>query len=407
MHIRRWLAALLTVFGLMILSLSWQGQRTAFAQTTPVRIMPLGDSITQADSQRDSYRRALWQLLQAGAYNVDFVGSLTEHFGGPPPNADFDQNHEGHWGWRTDQILNSLPNWAAVHQPDVVLVHLGSNDLFQGQSVASTITELGQIIDVLRAARPNVIVLLAQIIPNGSVSVVNLNNQIATLAGQKTTAQSPVIVVDQFTGFNVAADTYDSTHPNASGEQKMANRWYAALQSVLTPGGPTLTPTFTPTPTNTPQPGERAFYRAINLNGPALTIDGNAWEALTAPNYTTNGFASCNPWQSLVPSTDTNRTSMIRCHVQHWAHAFTMSGLTAGSYEVYVYTWLDWNNTANEPFSLSIEGQTAQTGILLNGAGQWLKLGPFVRSVNDGVLNVTTSGGLPNLSGIEVWRAGG
>jgi len=150
-----------------------------------------------------------------------------------------------------------------------------------------------------------------------------------------------------------------------------------------------------------------AFYRAINLGGGALTVDGNAWESQTAPNYTTNGYGGCNPWQSLTPTTDANRTTMIRCHVQHWAHSIVMSGVPNGQYTVYLYTWLDWNDPNQQPFSVQLEGQTVQSGILLSSAGAWRKLGPWEVTIADGTINVTTNGGLPNLSGVEVWRTNG
>ena len=47
--------------------------------------------------------------------------------------------------------------------------------------------------------------------------------RLAALAAEKTTATSSVIVVDQYTGFDPAADTYDGAHPNLVGEEKMAS----------------------------------------------------------------------------------------------------------------------------------------------------------------------------------------
>src|SRR5262245_49058971 len=94
------------------------------------RIMPLGDSITQGNTATDSYRRPLWKRFQDARLDVDFVGSQRDNNGGPPPAADFDLDHEGHWGWRADEILGSIDGWAAAARPDVVLVHRGSNDGF-------------------------------------------------------------------------------------------------------------------------------------------------------------------------------------------------------------------------------------------------------------------------------------
>ncbi len=200
-----------------------------------IKIMPLGDSITQMYTDHDSYRRPLWFLLRDGGFNVDFVGSQNVNKGGPPPHADFDMDHEGHSGWRTDEVLPSVGGWARTYRPDVVLIHLGSNDVFQYQSNSSTITELGQIIDTLRAVNPTSKVLLAQIIPSiyNATDIVDLNQRMPALAASKNTPTSPVLVVDQWTGFSVNQDMYDGVHPNDSGDQKLANKWYAALAGVL------------------------------------------------------------------------------------------------------------------------------------------------------------------------------
>ena len=199
--------------------------------------MPLGDSITQADAEHDSYRRPLWKSLQADGFNVDFVGSETTHHRGGPPHKDFDMDHEGHWGWRVDEILERAASWAETHRPDVVLIHLGSNDIFQQQSIESTISELGELIDAIRAVRPNTTFLLAQILPTTTPAatsrIIDLNSQIPRLAASKSTGDSTVIVVDHFTGFDAATETYDGVHPNADGEIRMSERWLDALQSVL------------------------------------------------------------------------------------------------------------------------------------------------------------------------------
>jgi len=201
----------------------------------PIKIMPLGDSITQSDSKHNSYRRNLWDKLQAGGYNVDFVGSQTKHLRGSPPNPDFDLNHEGHWGWRADQIMKKIDKWVATYQPDIVLIHLGHNDIFHGDSIESTLKELGNIIDILRSQNAKVTVLLAQLIPTHPQykSIQKLNAKIPELARSKDTTESPVIVVNHENRFKASVDTYDGVHPNESGEEKMAAKWHAAIVKIL------------------------------------------------------------------------------------------------------------------------------------------------------------------------------
>lgn len=207
-----------------------------------IRIMPVGDSITQGNTETNSYRRPLWRLLQDARHNVDFVGSQRENNGGPPPNSDFDLDHEGHWGWRTDEVLAVIDGSARSYQPDVVLVHLGSNDVFAGQDNAGTLQELSGIVERLRAANPSVRVLLAQLIPTSrpgrDQQIVQLNAAIAGLAARLDTPASPVVAVDQYTGFDATRETRDGTHPNAAGEAKMANRWFAAYLQLIAREGP-------------------------------------------------------------------------------------------------------------------------------------------------------------------------
>jgi lysophospholipase L1-like esterase len=199
------------------------------------KIMPLGDSITEGWSGRDSYRPWLWNMLANAGYVVDFVGNRTGIANGlTPPHPNYDQNHQGTSGWRADQIQANIVSWANQNKPDVVLLHIGTNDINQGQSNTSTETEIRGIIDNLRSVVPNVKILLAQIIPYtvNQSAVADLNNRIANIVTSKTTGQSPITKVDQNTGFNTA-NLWDGIHPNATGEQFMADRWYPALQAAL------------------------------------------------------------------------------------------------------------------------------------------------------------------------------
>ena len=54
------------------------------------------------------------------------------------------------------------------------------------------------------------------------------------------------------------------------------------------------------------------FYRAVNLNGPALVIDEHSWDASDAPNLRIEGGAFDNQGVALKPITDANRAKMIR-----------------------------------------------------------------------------------------------
>lgn len=198
--------------------------------------MPLGDSITESSAGLPTYRYYLWKSAQAKGYRIDFVGSKRGTVNGPPAYPDFDMDHEGHSGWRADEVLAQITGWASAASPDFVLVHLGHNDLCQGQDVPSTVNDLAGIIDALRTVNAHVAVILAQVIASANpchAAIPMLNAQLPALAAAKNTVESPVVVADLFTGFDPTTMTFDGVHPNATGESFMADRWFAELAPLL------------------------------------------------------------------------------------------------------------------------------------------------------------------------------
>lgn len=210
--------------------------RTCGLEGGPLRVMPLGDSVTESERGHSSYRYLLWKALQAVPCNVDFVGSRRGVSTGnrdsaqvSPAQPDFDQDHEGHWDYSADEVLNSIDFWAAAAQPDVVLLHLGTNDTRQREGSISVVADIGSIIDRLRLVNPRVAVIVAQIIPSRTDSFRLLNDAIPGLAAEKDTAESRVIVANHAANFSPSGDLYDRVHPGPSGEAKMADTWLNAI----------------------------------------------------------------------------------------------------------------------------------------------------------------------------------
>ncbi len=238
-HTFRAFAALLAILAFGIAS-------RAEAQT-PVRIMPLGDSITAAPG---CWRAYLWtQLQSAGFTNIDFVGTSTDRSG---CGFAFDEEHEGHSGFSITGIAdqNQLPAWLTAANPSIVIVHLGTNDMW-GHFIAlqTKLTALTKLIGQMRTHNPGMKIIVAQIIPMDptncttcNADVIEFNNALPAWAAGLTTAQSPITLVNQFTGFDVGADTFDRVHPVDSGFRKMAAKFLPAVTAALngTPPGPTL-----------------------------------------------------------------------------------------------------------------------------------------------------------------------
>ena len=98
-----------------------------------VKIMPLGDSITwdwhyddyRMDSQRSGYRNYLWYKLKDAGFDVNFVGSRNT---GAAVRPTFDGDNEGYTGYTSYQIANIIYHLLEKNTPDIVLLHIGTND---------------------------------------------------------------------------------------------------------------------------------------------------------------------------------------------------------------------------------------------------------------------------------------
>jgi glucose/arabinose dehydrogenase/lysophospholipase L1-like esterase len=206
------------------------------APAEPVKIMPLGDSITGSPG---CWRALLWNQLRSNGFtDIDFVGTQAPQGCG----FDYDGEHEGHGGALVTTVAdqNQLPPWLAAADPDVVLMHFGTNDVWSNRSTDTILAAYTTLVGQMRAQNPDVTVLVAQIIPMDpsgctecGARVQALNQAIPGWAASMASERSRVVVVDQWTNFSTASDTYDGVHPNAAGDQKMASTWFPAVAGAL------------------------------------------------------------------------------------------------------------------------------------------------------------------------------
>ncbi|MFD7656203.1 cellulose binding domain-containing protein [Actinosynnema sp. NPDC059797] len=244
------LAALATLVGLLV---SVPGQASVRA-AAPTRIMPLGDSITGSPG---CWRALLDRDLRAAGHaDIDFVGTRA----GDGCGFAYDGENEGHGGALVTAVAdqNQLVGWLDATDPDVVIMHFGTNDVWSNRSTATVLAAYSKLVDQMRANNPSMEVIVAKIIPMAASAcaecpqrVVDLNAAIPGWAAGKSTALSPITVVDQWTGFSTGSDTYDGVHPNAAGDRKIADRWIPAVVAALDGTTPTSTSTSTTTSTTT------------------------------------------------------------------------------------------------------------------------------------------------------------
>jgi len=128
------------------------------AQTT-VRYMPLGDSITEITC----WRSLLWtQLQETGYENVNFVGSMTTENPAGCSIENYNHHSEGHQGYSAVGIVNGndLVGWLNNNPADVITMHLGTNDIFGGQSTQQILSAFTTLIQQMRNSNPRMKIIV-------------------------------------------------------------------------------------------------------------------------------------------------------------------------------------------------------------------------------------------------------
>ena len=75
-----------------------------------------------------------------------------------------DNDNEGHSGYTADEISSNVKGWLVQNPADVVLLHIGTNDIELGRSVPTIVSEVSSIIDNIHQWNSSVEVILARII---------------------------------------------------------------------------------------------------------------------------------------------------------------------------------------------------------------------------------------------------
>lgn len=185
--------------------------------------MSLGDSITAGvgSSTGGGYRLPLWRQL--AGQEVDFVGS--EQGGGIE-----DPDHEGHSGYMIDQIRARIDGWLGQAQPDVVLLHLGINDLDRGDRLGAA-DRLVALVDQIKRDRPGITVIVQGLIPTtgrleGEAIAFNAMVRSETGSHGFSWVEPP-----ELDGSEMA----DRLHPNDRGYERMAEAFVRSLDASLEP----------------------------------------------------------------------------------------------------------------------------------------------------------------------------
>ncbi len=197
-----------------------------------IKIMPLGDSITygQGSSTGGGYRLPLWNELRARGFSIDFVGSVQT---GP---ASFDRDNEGLPGWKIDQIAEQVVSWLITYRPQIILLHIGTNDFVKNDHPALAPARLSRLLDLITSTLPNATVIVAQIIPlprhRLNDLVIAYNAAIPSIVRAEAARGRHVQYVDMYHAVSPGM-LRDHIHPNDAGYALMAKVWLQALLPLL------------------------------------------------------------------------------------------------------------------------------------------------------------------------------
>ncbi|MFE0462851.1 SGNH/GDSL hydrolase family protein [Kitasatospora sp. NPDC058965] len=226
--VTRTLAGLLGVLCLPVALVS----ATAAAPPAPphLRVMPLGDSITAGvgSSTGAGYRLPLWQLVEhQDRYTAEFVGS--QRGGG------FAQpRHEGHSGWMIADLRAHVDGWLASGAPDVVLLHIGINDLDRGTDKAHAVDRLADLLDRIYTDRPATTVVLLGLLPTtrglqDRVAAFNRGAQQLEARERALHRSLRWVAPPALT----PAEFADTLHPNDRGYQRIARSFFDGMAAGI------------------------------------------------------------------------------------------------------------------------------------------------------------------------------
>ncbi len=204
-----------------------------------IKIMPLGDSITKGhnsgSTDNSGYRDDLVALLKYEQLDFDLVGTLTDGVG-------YDPDHEGHGGFWTDHIYENIHLYLSLSMPDIILLHIGTNDISNDTEAGKIIENINNILSAIVSFNPEIKVILVSLIPRTDEKdyfTTILNEKIEKLYLAKKKEGLKVF----YTGMNEifkcnmnwSADYFtapDFIHPNDIGYNIMGQIWYSSIMTV-------------------------------------------------------------------------------------------------------------------------------------------------------------------------------
>lgn len=295
-----------------------------------IRIMPLGDSITHGEHGSypiGGFRDDLADLLLNAGINFNLVGTLNDGTSSAYPW------HEGHPGKTAEYLAANIVTWLNSTQPDIVLLHIGTNDINSRYSNTDIRDDIERICDTIWSFDATIPVLLCSIIPRND-SFNSTNTDLCRLVQQlavKKLAEGKLI---RYVGQNEVWVTdptwrtsllYDAFHPENAGYHVMAETYFNILMNQITSTSQFITDNFDRNQLSVTWNFDPPY--AINLKKLTIQAGGNYWWKPAVYVAEMDPISVAFDWGSNV-NPGLNGNAGIALHLQSYA-------TTASGYLVY------------------------------------------------------------------------
>jgi hypothetical protein len=222
-----------------------------------LRFMPVGDSQTIGSAGEHTWRYRLWQHLcetyggpfalvgpREALYDKAVDAPTSYEYADPDPA--FPRAHLAGWGEGWLHMAPLIGEAVRTCRADVLLVSLGLIDLGFYTNAEQTAENVRAFVAGARAADPRVRMAVLPVIPNVraesepafGAEVARFNELLAKAVADLDEPRSPLLLATPPASYDIHLDTYDGTHPNASGEHKIAEAFAEAMYQAWDLGEP-------------------------------------------------------------------------------------------------------------------------------------------------------------------------
>lgn len=224
-----------------------------------IKLMALGDSITEGFTYRGAYRVPLANLLEENGLSqyVDFVGKKQA-------GDCYDNQHCGYTGYSIDPISEEdsvsggrsgiserIEDLFGTYTPDVVMLQIGTNDILSLYELDSAGDRLKALVDSIFEKLPDDGMLYLATIPYMNAEddtyidpeyftvedmdkyVDDYNEKVKALVEEEKAAGRNIELAD-INSVLTKEDLQDGIHPTKEGYEKMGAYWYDIISGYVT-----------------------------------------------------------------------------------------------------------------------------------------------------------------------------